>query len=119
MDCRDRKQDVTIPKIDNIHQKVYEAASQENALNMDSWHTCETTHCRAGWVVHLAGEKGKKLERMFNTPMAALMIYKESSNIKVGLNEFYKDNEKALENMKELAEREGFNNIKKITKQTK
>lgn len=27
-----------------------------SCLNMGEWHTCETTHCIAGWATHLAGE---------------------------------------------------------------
>jgi hypothetical protein len=64
----------TIPVIENIHQRIYEAARQPNALKMDSWHTCEKTHCRAGWAVTLAGDAGKKLESFFNTELAAMMI---------------------------------------------
>jgi hypothetical protein len=41
-----------VPKIENIHQCVLEAVSHPNALHMDKWHSCNTTHCRAGWVVH-------------------------------------------------------------------
>lgn len=26
-----------------------------SCLNMQDWHTCETTHCIAGWAVHLVG----------------------------------------------------------------
>lgn len=70
---------------------------------MGSWHTCDTTHCRAGWVIHLAGKEGYELEKRFNTPLAALMIYRESSNIKVHTPDFYKNNGEALESMKELA----------------
>src|SRR5438552_1397820 len=33
-----------IPRIENIHQRVCDAASVEGALNMSTWHTCETTH---------------------------------------------------------------------------
>ena len=74
---------------------------------MNQWHTCDTTHCRAGWVVHLAGSEGKALEERFRTPLAALMIYRESSALKVGMNDFYDTNEIALRKMKELAEKEG------------
>lgn len=51
-----------VPIIENIHQKILEAVSVPKAFDMSTWHTCETTHCRAGWVVHLAGEAGKALE---------------------------------------------------------
>src|SRR5436309_3202922 len=38
---------LAVPKIENIHQKVFAAVSLPGALNMRDWHTCETTHCRA------------------------------------------------------------------------
>jgi len=96
-----------IPTIKNIHQAVFEAASATGrALDMGSWHTCETTHCRAGWVVHLAGEAGYALERATDTPFAALMIYKKSSEIPVKEPVFYIDNEKSIADMKRCAELE-------------
>jgi hypothetical protein len=73
---------------------------------MDKWHTCETTHCRAGWVVHLAGEAGKELEKFFGTCLAAQIIYRESSPLKVGVNRFFDSNEVAMEDMKRLADAE-------------
>ena len=73
---------------------------------MRDWHTCGTTHCRAGWVVTLAGEEGKKLEEFHNTELAAHLIYKESSPIKVGCARFYDGNEEAMADMKRLAELE-------------
>ncbi len=73
---------------------------------MDNWHTCDTTHCRAGWVVHLAGEKGYALEEKFDTALAASMIYHESSDIQVHMPDFFDSDKKALENMEKLAEEE-------------
>ena len=95
------------PKIENIHQKVYEAATaRPESLNMSDWHTCETTHCRAGWVVHLAGEAGKKLEAHTTTLFAALQIYNVSSSIEVSPVRFFEDNATALTDMKNCAELE-------------
>jgi hypothetical protein len=79
---------------------------------MNDWHTCDTTHCRAGWVVHLAGKDGEKLEKILSTPMAALKIYRENSNLKVRLPDFYKTNEEAMQDIKRLAELEKNNNLK-------
>jgi hypothetical protein len=93
-------------KIDNIHQAVFAAASQEGALNMGDWHTCDTTHCRAGWVVHLAGEAGRALEWAMGTPAAAAMIYMASDPELERVPDFYCDNETALEDMRRLAEAE-------------
>ena len=73
---------------------------------MSSWHTCATTHCRAGWVIVLAGKEGADLEKRFGSAFAASLIYRESSPIKVGINEFYKSNEEALKSMRAAAEAE-------------
>ena len=97
------------PIIENIHQKVFEAASQPKALDMTDWHTCDTMHCRAGWVVHLAGEAGAKLERQTSTLFAAMQIYKVSSKVEVSPVRFYEDNATALEDMKKCAELEATN----------
>ena len=96
-----------VPVIENIHSKVYAAASQPHALDMDAWHTCETTHCRAGWVVALAGEAGKALEKFHDTPLAALLIYHASSpELRVSPPRFYENSVMALADMKRLADLE-------------
>jgi len=74
---------------------------------MNTWHTCGTTHCRAGWVVHLAGDAGYALERFFNTELAAMKIYDASSDLpKVSPVHFYDGNEAALADMKRMADLE-------------
>jgi hypothetical protein len=95
-----------VPVIENIHQTVYAAASQPRALAMSDWHTCENTHCWAGWVVTLAGEAGKKLEKFFDTPLAAMKILDASSPLSVSPVRFFETNDDALEHMKKLAEQE-------------
>jgi hypothetical protein len=93
--------------IENIHQRVYEAASAPEALNMGDWHTCNTTHCRGGWVVHLAGEAGYALERFHNAALAAQLIY-DASDPSRAFNpcRFYDSGDAALADMKALAEAE-------------
>ena len=95
----------SIPKIDNIHQKIYAAVKQPDALDMRDVHTCKTTHCRAGWVVELAGEAGKALESRFNWELAAMLIYRESGS-PINPARFYDSNEDALADMKRLADEE-------------
>jgi hypothetical protein len=95
-----------IPVIENIHQKILEAVSQPDALNMDAWHTCDTTHCRAGWVVTLAGGPGKVLERETSTQFAAMQIYKASSPIPVSPPRFFETNEVAMADIQKCAEEE-------------
>ncbi|KVD81900.1 hypothetical protein WS62_23370 [Burkholderia sp. ABCPW 14] len=99
-----------IPKIPNIHQAVHGAASQPGALNMGNWHSsCGTSHCRAGWVVTLAGEGGKALEWAMGTATAATLIYLASDPERwkiERLPDFYCGNDEAIEDMKRMAEEE-------------
>ena len=94
-----------MPAIENIHSKIYAAVTQPGALEMGHWHTCETTHCRGGWTVALAGEAGRKLESFFSTEMAAMLIYRESG-YEINPGRFYDSNDAALADMKALAEAE-------------
>ena len=74
---------------------------------MCDWHTCAETHCRAGWVVTLAGEAGKKLEAFFDTTVAAMKIYDASSSLpRVSPVKFFDTNADALADMKRMAEME-------------
>ncbi len=100
--------DNLIPFISGIHQAVFSAATRSpGSLDMSDWHTCDTTHCRAGWVVTLAGELGKALEKKVGTPVAAHLIYRKSDKYDLlrGVN-FYATNEQALKEMKELSDSE-------------
>jgi hypothetical protein len=93
-----------VPVIPDIHKVVYAAASNPDALEMAQWHTCANTHCRAGWVVTLAGEAGRKLEQFYNTPLAAMLIYDASDpSFKINPARFHDNNEDALADMKRLA----------------
>ena len=93
------------PKIENIHQVVYEAASALGALDMTKWH-CGTSHCRAGWVVTLAGDEGRALEERIGTPAAASLIYLASDPDLGKFPDFYCTNATALADMKARAEAE-------------
>ena len=73
---------------------------------MSTWHTCKTTHCRAGWVVMLAGKKGLELEKETNTLFAAMCIYGKSTNIKVHIPRYFDNNADAMKDIKECAEKE-------------
>jgi hypothetical protein len=85
---------------------------------MGSWHAdetlkdgayCGTTHCRAGWVVTLAGVAGKKMEDLLGIEVAALAIYHNSSDIHVNPAKFYEENKAALADIKRCAELEAKN----------
>ena len=92
-----------IPVIPDIDRAVYAAASAPDALDMGQWH-CGTTHCRAGWVVTLAGEEGAALEKYHNTELAAMLIYRESGS-PINPARFNDSNEDALADMKKRAEK--------------
>jgi hypothetical protein len=96
---------IQIPVIESIHRKVYAAVSAPARLEMSAWHSCETTHCRGGWVVTLAGEAGKALESFHGTLLAAQLIYRESG-YQINPARFFDSNADALEDMRRLAELE-------------
>ena len=72
---------------------------------MKSFHACGTTHCRAGWAVHLAGEAGYELERRTDPVFAAMQIYK-ASGYQISPVRFFESNDVALADMKRLADEE-------------
>jgi hypothetical protein len=92
-----------VPVIESIHQRIFDAASQTGALNMAGVHTCSTTHCRAGWAVHLAGEAGYALEQRHGWCLAAQLIYR-ASGYQISPVRFYESNEVAMADMQHLAE---------------
>ena len=95
------------PIIENIHHKLLQAVTAtKTALDMSTWHTCGTTHCRAGWIVKLAGEEGQKLEKETSTLFAAMMIYKASSPLRLSPARFFDSDKEAMEDIKRCAEEE-------------
>ena len=94
-----------IPAID---AKILAAVTaRPGSLDMAHWHgaddagpSCETTHCRAGWAVHLAGEAGYALERRFDAAYAGRIIYLASAGY---CPDFYTDNKSAMEDIKARA----------------
>lgn len=65
-----------VPAVPDLKEKIRDIVnSDENALYMGSWHTCDTTHCLAGWAIKLAGENGKALEALVGSERAGAMIF--------------------------------------------
>ena len=99
-----------VPVNPHIHTTVYEAASKENALDMSNWHQgghfCGTTHCRAGWVTHLAGEGGRVMDGMLGTNAAAALIYMKSDPSMEKIPNWVASDDEALADMKQLADAE-------------
>ena len=93
---------IVVPIIENIHQKLHEAVTATGNLNMNSWHTCKTTHCRGGWIVTLAGKEGKALEKKFDTLLAAMIIYK-ANGYAINPHKFFVEDEEAMMDIEQLA----------------
>jgi uncharacterized protein YjbI with pentapeptide repeats len=80
-----------IPNIDAAILAAIEAnkAKGTNGLDMGSWHGdqskanegewCQTTHCRAGYAICLAGAKGFELEKKFGPANAGMFLYLKST----------------------------------------
>jgi len=90
-----------VPDLDAaIHAQVY-GADAPGTLYMSQWHTCETTHCRAGWAIHLAGEAGRKLENVIGACAAGALIYHASTG---RVPDFFASDADALADICQLAE---------------
>jgi hypothetical protein len=66
------------PVMPHIDVAILAAIEAGGTLEMDTWHTCDSTHCRAGWAVMLAGDAGRALENKVGTSVAAALIYNAS-----------------------------------------
>jgi hypothetical protein len=92
-----------IPTLENIDAKILAAVEAPgNCLDMQNWHVCQTTHCRAGWAIHLCGKAGYALETKFGSSVAGALIYAKSRPNKPVPN-FTASNDKALADMRACA----------------
>lgn len=89
------------PYVRDLDQKILEAIEAGGILDMSEWHTCATTHCRAGWAVHLAGEAGKELEHKHGTEGAGALIYQRSTGRRHP--NFYANDAEALADIRRCA----------------
>ena len=92
--------------VPQLHQKMLSAIQSGGVLEMGNWHTCETTHCRAGWAVHLAGPVGYFLEAQVGSAAAGALITHASCPWMERVPDFYASNEDALADIRACAERE-------------
>ena len=93
--------------VPSLNRKILAAIGDGGTVDMSDWHKCETTHCRAGWAVHLAGAVGRTLEFCLGTNAAAALIYRESCPALEGkIPDFYATNDAAMADIKRLAELE-------------
>ena len=96
-----------IPAIPDLESKILAAVDGgAGKLQMKSWHICETTHCRAGWAVHIAGEVGYALEKAVGPATAGALIYARATP-DAPIPDFYCDNATALADLRKRAQAQG------------
>ena len=88
--------------VPNIDAAILAAIEAGGTLDMGDWHRCETTHCRAGWAITLAGEAGAKLEELCGPASAGSLIYAASRPGK-NIPDFYASTEDALADLRACA----------------
>jgi uncharacterized protein YjbI with pentapeptide repeats len=96
----------TLPALENIDAQIISAIEDAQAdgatgLDMAHWHVCETTHCRAGWAIHLSGPAGYTLEEQCGPALAGALIYVRNGAERVP--EFITTNKLALADLRERA----------------
>ena len=79
-----------------INKVAAKALATNDALDMDDWHTCETTHCIAGWAIHLHPE-GKLLEYFTSPHLAARLLLGDEA-----ASHFYDSSDAAREWLKQF-----------------
>jgi hypothetical protein len=66
------------------------ALASDDALAMNKWHTCETTHCICGWAEHLGGPLARLIIKCHGYDAGGLMLLGVEAHA-----HFYSSNEKA------------------------
>ena len=94
-----------IPIITNIDAAILAEIEKGGVLDMGSWHGpddhwCGTTHCRAGWAIHIAGDLGKALQDKVGVQMAGTLIYHKSRG---SVPWFFAPNDDALADIRKCA----------------
>jgi hypothetical protein len=99
----DLSEAIGLPEVQKfaIDEAVFAACSAPNSLEMGSWHTCDTTHCRAGWAVVLHPQ-GRELEEKYGTCAAGALIYNACSGY---VPDFYASNEDAMADIQKRAKK--------------
>ena len=91
-----------VPVIPEIDRAILAAIEGGGALDMSAFHSCETTHCRAGWAIQLAGTPGRYLETKYGSCVAGALIY-DASRPGVKVPDFFASNADALADIRACA----------------
>jgi len=88
-----------VPVVPAIDARILAAIDAGGHLETAAWHTCETTHCRAGWAIKLAGPAGEALEEALGAAIAGTFIY-AASRPGMPIPDFYASNSDALADLR-------------------
>ncbi len=96
---------VGLPIADDAPQRLQAVAAavldgDGATLAMGNWHTCDTTHCLAGWAIHQAGTIGKTLESLHGPHMAGLLLLGHEA-----AGHFYDSDKEATEWLRSVVEK--------------
>lgn len=92
------------PVVPDIDRAILDAINRGTcSLDMLRWHFCDTTHCRAGMAIHLAGAAGYALEKRTSPSVAGTLIY-AASRPGVPIPDFYASNRTAMADLVACAE---------------
>ncbi|WP_293365076.1 hypothetical protein [Phenylobacterium sp.] len=97
---------IAIAKLDTKLARRLTAKCPKFRLAMDAWHSCKTTHCRAGWYITYGGKLGAELEEHFGAWLAGASIWLASHPGETSVPNFFASNEDALASICESAKRE-------------
>lgn len=86
------------PVVRDIDTAILAAIRAGGKLEMRTWHSCRTTHCRAGWAITLAGEAGAELEKELGPNVAGALIY-AASRPGQPVPDFLASNEEAMKDL--------------------
>jgi hypothetical protein len=90
-----------VPPVEDLDGKILAAIEAGGTLKMDNWHSCETTHCRAGWAITIS-PVGRTLESIYGSSVAGALIYSVSYP-KMRTPDFHASNEDAMNDIKARA----------------
>jgi hypothetical protein len=103
--ARYRERHPEVPVVEALDAKMLRVIeSGAGKLDMGTWHRCDTTHCRAGWAITLAGVAGAALEDKYGPHRAGIMIYRASTG---RVPHFFASDERALDDIREQAATQG------------
>jgi hypothetical protein len=97
---RESKLPSDIPKFSKrLHNKIFKIVVENpDKLKMDAWHTCESTHCYAGWYQHLGGKRVKAAVEKYGIEVFAELVFPDPIRQNI-----YSGSDNMIEAMKKVA----------------